>query len=793
MKLFFSLYFAVFCLFQFVSPVSAESDQTKTLKFNELKAEVLIRRDNRSIPYIEAKNDSDLYFAQGFTTASDRLWQMDLLRRTARGELAEIFGKTVLEEDKKYRLYGFATWAEMALSNCSPEYRVALESYTNGVNAYLKTMPAEDLPPEFRVLGYQPRQWSVTDSLVVSRLFAVALGTTWYDDAFKASISGIASDKLEKMFTSTSPFDVILIGKDKSVAKNRSSAEKRILISQKAKIGFDEMRQTAQRSLLRVGLGSRQLAISNAWVVSGKRTISGKPLLANDPHLFPSAPSIWYLTQLNAPSHRVAGAATPGIPGIIIGRNNEIAWGITNLRADTQDLVLVKFTDESHDNYRNSDSVLKVEKKVEKIKVRKGFSNAETEEVSVSTSRTKFGPIFLEEKNESYALNWAILGEKSVDSETFFYINRAKTYQQWRAALARYKGQPQSFVYADSTGNIAYQAAGTIPLREKGDGTLPFASNELKNGFTGTAKFSDLPSLLNPKSGIIISANNRMVGTDYPILLSKMWIPPYRAKRIFDLLDTNEKMSAEKFRLIQADTFSNADALFINEVKKAVKISNDVNLQKEISLIFDDSEPVSSADSRQIALSYTMRNAFAERILISLLGSERAKEADWTAKSSFLDYLLLKKPKEFLPANFDSYEKLLLACYDDAVKKLTKDLGENRNLWTWGKLGSYKFYHPLGSIPFVGQQFAFDTIPQFAAGSGGTVNAGDEVSMRMIANLAKSDSLLQSLATGQSGNPKSAFYKDQLNDWEKVRLGNLFMDSKLIVQNSVLSMKLMPQ
>lgn len=793
MKLFFSLYFAVFCLFHFVCPVFAQSDQTKTLKFNELKSEVSIRRDNRSVPYIEAKNDSDLYFAQGFTTASDRLWQMDLLRRTARGELAEIFGKTVLEEDKKYRLYGFANWAETALLNCSPAYRVALESYTNGVNAYLQTMSAEDLPPEFRVLGYQPHQWSVTDSLVVSRLFAVALGETWYDDAFKASISDIASDKLEKMFTSVSPFDVILIGKDKSAAENRSIAKKSILISRKAKIEFDEIKQTAQKSLIRVGLGSRQLAISNAWAVSGKRTISGKPLIANDPHLFPSAPSIWYLTYLSAPSHTVAGAATPGIPGIIIGRNSEIAWGITNLRADTQDLVLVKFTDELHDNYRSADSVLKVEKRLEKIKVRKSFTSPETEEIPVSTSRTKFGPIFLEEKNESYALSWAVLGEKSIDSEAFFYINRAKTYQQWRDALERYKGQPQSFVYADSTGNIAYQAAGTIPLREKGDGTLPFASNELKNGFTGTAKFSDLPSLLNPKSGIIVSANNRMVGTDYPVLLSKMWIPPYRAKRIFDLLDTNEKMSAEKFRTIQADTFSNADVLFISEVKKAVKISNDVNLQKEISLIFDNYEPVSSADSKQIALSYTMRNAFAERILTSMLGAERAKEADWTAKSAFLDYLLLKKPKEFLPKEFSSYEQLLIACYADAVKKLEKDLGANRDLWTWGKLGNYKFYHPLGSVPFVGRQFAFDPKPQFAGGSGGTVNAGDEVSMRMIVDLNDPNSILQSLATGQSGNPKSVFYKDQIDNWEKVRLGNLFFDSRVVKQNSSLSMRLVPQ
>lgn len=790
MKAIFPLLFVLWCLSFFANPALA--DEITSLKFSELKDAVLIRRDKRGIPYIEAKNENDLYFAQGFTTASDRLWQMDLLRRTARGELAEIFGKVVFEEDKKYRTLGFAKWAETAIETCSPEFRAVLQSYTNGVNAYLRTMPAEALPPEFRALGYQPHDWTNSDSLVVSRLFAVALGETWYDDAFKATISDVSSDKLNKMFTSTSPLDVILVGKDKPANKIQNNKIQSIFISKKASDEFAKINKITQTSLLRVGLGSRQLAISNAWVVSGKRTASGKPLLANDPHLFPSAPSIWYLTHLSSPSNRVSGAATPGIPGIIIGRNEKIAWGITNLRADTQDLISIKFTNDSHTDYRNSQTVRTAEKRIENIKVRKGFANAETEEVSVSIVTTEFGPVFYEDKSESYALSWSVLNEKSVDSEAFYFLNRAQSYRQWRDALARYKGQPQSFVYTDAAGNIAYQAAGTIPLREKGDGTLPIVSNELRKGFIGTAKFSDLPALLNPIDGIIVSANNRMIGTDYPLLLSKTWIPPYRARRVLDLLKANDKMTVENFRAIQADTFSYADALFINEINKAKK-SSDENLQKEIETIFNTSTPISSADSKQIALSYTMRKAFASRILNFLLGKERAKEADWTAKSVFLDYLLREKPKEFLPEEFDSYEKLLLACYRDAVEKLTKELGADRNLWIWGKLGTYKFFHPLASVPFVGQQFAFEPIPQFAGGSGGTVNAGDEVSMRMIVDMNNSDSFLQSLSVGQSGNPKSLHYKDQINDWKNVNPNTFAFDRKMIIENSVETRRLLPK
>lgn len=793
MKSFFFRFVVSACVFQFIYSVSAQTAVTETVRLDGPEARVTVRRDARSVPYIVASSDRDLYFAQGFVTASDRLWQMDLLRRSARGELAEIFGRTVFEQDKKYRLYGFAAWADMAVASCSPEYRAALESYASGVNAFLKTTRTEDLPPEFRVLGYQPRQWTISDSLVVGRLFAVALGETWYDDAFRASVSDVAPEKQAKMFTSKSPFDMISIGRDQPSAETKRRAESSVRISDEAIHALNDARRMTQDSLRRIGLGSRQMAISNAWAVSGKRTISGKPLLANDPHLFPSAPSIWYLTYLNSPSQKVAGAATPGIPGIIIGRNADIAWGITNLRADTQDLVSIKFTDESHDNYRTADSVLKVEKTIEKIRVRKGFTGNETEEIPVTLARTKFGPIFYEQSNESYALNWSVLGEKSVDSEAFSSINRAKDYRQWRAALARYKGQPQSFVYADTQGNIAYQAAGTVPLREKGDGTLPFASNELKSGFTGTTAFSALPSLYNPPLGIIVSANNRMVSTDYPVLLSKMWIPPYRAKRIFDLLNVDEKMTPEKFRAIQADTFSVADSLFIGELKKAVKKVGSSDLQKEIALIFDDSEPITSANSRQIALSYTTRNIFAERILIFILGAERAKEADWTAQSSFIDNILIEKPKEFLPPEFASYERLLLVCYEDAVKNLQKTIGDDRSLWTWGKLGSYKFLHPLGSTPFVGQQFAFASIPQFAGGSGGTVNAGDQVSMRMIIDLSNQDSLQQTLATGQSGNSRSKYYNDQFDDWRNGSLKDIYVNGEMIKRKTETMLELLPQ
>ena len=316
------------------SPTSRAVAQqpSRSINLPGLHGRVTVRRDERGIPYIEAANDLDLHFAQGYVTASDRLWQMDLMRRTARGELAEILGagpnNAALDQDKQHRTLGFAQEADAEVAQATPQSRALFEAYAAGVNAYISSLDAKSLPPEFQILQYKPRPWTPVDSLLVTKLFAEALSTTWRLDIMREALAGLPAEKRAALLPEFSPLDVLVVGKD--TRKSSAPVRDPILGSGSASpeliAALAKDQEVAAQALERVGLYAEGLAASNNWVVSGKRTASGKPLLANDPHLAASAPSIWYLVHLSAPGVRVAGVTAPGLPGVVIGHNDRIAW-----------------------------------------------------------------------------------------------------------------------------------------------------------------------------------------------------------------------------------------------------------------------------------------------------------------------------------------------------------------------------------------------------------------------------------------------------------------------------------
>jgi len=323
---------------------------TKNLSVNGIKEPVTIRRDGRSIPYIEAANDSDLYFAQGYITASDRLWQIDLLRRVARGELAEIFGKQVLEEDKRWRRYGFSKIAEDSMATLNPQLKKALEDYARGVNAYIATLDKETQPVEFKILQYSPAAWKPTDTICLGKILADGLSSTYRLDLIRASLNSAAvrlgREKFMDLTNNTTPDDLILFGRDLNISSTGLIQNPVPVEVTAADLQFAENDAALRKSSLeRVGLYAEDLAASNNWVISGKRTADGKPLLANDPHLQPAAPGIWYLTHLSTPEMRVSGVTFPGVPGIVLGHNAQIAWGATNVGPDVQDLYRETFND----------------------------------------------------------------------------------------------------------------------------------------------------------------------------------------------------------------------------------------------------------------------------------------------------------------------------------------------------------------------------------------------------------------------------------------------------------------
>src|SRR5256714_8461955 len=434
-------------------PSVAQNATTSTVQLPGLRAPVKIRRDESGTPYIEAANDEDLYFAQGYVTASDRLWQMDLLRRTVRGELSEIFGAGALSPDKLHRTFGFAQVVDETAKHLPPNLALALNAYAKGVNAFIDSRTPKTLPPEFQLLQYQPQPWRPADSLAVGKLLAEYLSTTWQLDVMRASLANLPKEKRDALLPETSPLDVVVVGKDRATSKQTRLLAQPADIDRNVLIQLTQLIEAQQRSFELIGLPPLSLdtlQASNNWVVSGKRTTTGKPLLANDPHIPASAPGIWYQTELLAPGLHVAGVTFPGAAGIVLGHNERIAWGATNLVPDQQDVYLEKFDKDHPTRYLTPSGWREAEIRHEQIKVRKNPADpASVETQTLDVTVTRHGPIVLEKDSNRYALRWTALDASAVEPAGLFDVNRAHNWKEFTQALSHYSGPTQNFVYAD--------------------------------------------------------------------------------------------------------------------------------------------------------------------------------------------------------------------------------------------------------------------------------------------------------------------------------------------------------
>ena len=754
-------------------PAQTAAPQTAAavVRLPGLKKGVKVRRDERGIAYVEAEDELDLYFAQGYVTAGDRLWQMDLFRRTARGELSEIFGKAALEEDKRRRNYGFAQVAEASAAQAEPRSRAVMEAYAAGVNAYIDSLDDKSLPPEFQLLGYRPRHWTPADSAAVGKNFAEALSTTWTLDITRAAFVGLPPDKAAALFPEVSPLDVLVVGSDRqsTTPAKRTSALPRLTDSKELLNELASVQKTVERTRARIGLNAEDLAASNNWVVSGKRTASGKPLLANDPHLPASAPSIWYMIHLSAPGLRVAGVTAAGAPGVIIGHNERIAWGLTNLGPDVQDVYRETFDPQNPRRYQTPAGWRDAEVRREEIKVRKSMLGTETEIVPHEVTVTRHGPVVLKKGRGRYALRWTALSTTATEFTAFYKLNRARNWKEFGEALKDYGGATQNFVYADVDGHIGYYGAGLIPVRSSGDGSVPYDGTKDEGEWKGYIPHAELPHVFDPPSGIIVTANSRVVGRDYPHFLTHAWAPPTRARRIYDLLTAKQKLTAEDFRAVQGDTYTISGATFAREVAKVARAAGlDAKDEKwrETVKLFESWDGQLEPDARAPRLAVEMAGAFRTKILAGALGADLAKEYRWPASAIFFDRVIQERPQEWLPKEFATYAELLDAAHRETRESLTKTLGADETKWTWGARLSVNFPHPLAGVPLVGKPFQIAPFPQ--RGGGGLFaapNVGSSVSMRLIADASDWDKTRQGIALGVSGDPRSPHWQDQLEDW----------------------------
>ena len=772
----------------FVSSTAQNSTQT-TIQLQGLRAPVTVRRDERGIPYIEATNDEDLYFTQGYVTASDRLWQMDLQRRTARGQLSEIFGNAVLAQDKLHRRFGFGKMIDEAAAHLQPGFAPAVTAYTKGVNAFISSLTDQTMPAEFRVLQYKPTEWMAGDSLAVGALMAEYLSNTWQLDVMRESLASLPQQKRDALLPDISPLDVVVVGTDRArrtarlqgsspTAQTRGvSAESLRILTQ-----LNELIDAERQSFELLGLSPRSLETlqaSNNWVVSGKHTASGKPLLANDPHIPASAPNVWYQTELIAPGIHVAGVTFPGLPGIVIGHNEKIAWGATNLGPDVQDLFVEKFDKDNPTKYQTPAGWRDAEVRHEQINVRKNPIDPKSIEAQpFDVVVTRHGPIILEKEQTRYALRWTMLDPGTLETPGIFAVNRASNWKEFTAALSNYNGPTQNFVYADVDGHIGYYGAGRIPIRKSGDGSVPYDGATDDGEWTGLIPFDKLPHVYDPPSGIIVTANQRVVGSDYPFFVSHVWASPYRARRIFDLLSAKPKLTISDFRSIQGDVYSIGNATFARAAAKTL-MSTSVspgeqdgngpnNVPTSVVNELSTWDGLMTADSRMALIVWQMRAAFRQRVIRAALGP-LASSYFWPESDVLIDRIITEQPRDWLPKEFSTYADLFKASYEDARQALTKSLGADETKWTWGAQTKARFNHPLAQLPFIGAPYVIEPFPQNGTGgSGATVNVGSSVSMRFIADVNDWDKSQNGIPLGESGLPNNPHWKDQLDDWRKV-------------------------
>ena len=515
-----------------------------SVEIQGLTQPVTVDRDAWGVPHIRANSLEDLVEAQGYVTAQDRLWQLDVLRRVGAGEVSEIFGPNTVDLDQQFRRLGLRQVAEREAANLDPERRAALEAYARGVNRFIDGHTST-LPVEFFILRYKPRPWTPADSLLILGYMYQALTSTWTKEIDREIVTTrVDPDRLADMYADDSPDDRVVVGGDASsstksaVAGARNSPRPPATASRQSvpetraaapMRGISDMWEEAQGILASFAEESRAAIGSNNWVVDGTHTASGKPLLANDTHLDLFMPSIWYMVHLTAPGWNVKGFALPGAPLVIIGHNDRIAWGFTNNGADVQDLYLERFNQDNPHEYLVNGKFVEATVKTERIKVRG------QPDILIDVLSTRHGPIVRRESGRMYALEWTAL-EPGALTHNYMWMGRARNWQEFRETLRDVSGPAQNVVYADVDGNIGFIVAAWVPIERAAMAKFLCPATRTSIEWTGYIPFDELPQVLNPPGGIIVTANARVVGPGYKHYLTDRWESPYRTERIYDLL-----------------------------------------------------------------------------------------------------------------------------------------------------------------------------------------------------------------------------------------------------------------
>ncbi|MDH3228428.1 MAG: penicillin acylase family protein [Alphaproteobacteria bacterium] len=724
-----------------------------------LSAPVEVWRDRYGVPHIFADSLHDAWFALGYVHAQDRMWQMEFTRRLGAGRLAEVMGEPALDADRFFRTLGLYRLAEAQAESLSAQARGALDSYASGINAWLDHRAAA-LPPEFTLLGYEPEPWRPADSLVWGRLLAYQLSTNWTTELLRARLAlRLPKALLVELWPTGPPDSPVTID-----ASGRAAAT-----------GFD--RPTGFLAPTPGWLDSR--GASNAWVIGASRSASGAPILANDPHLELAVPSQWYLARLVTPERELAGATAPGVPFTVLGHNGSVAWGMTSMGGDTQDLFVETLDPADPARYLTPEGPLPFVTRRQTILV------SDSDPVTLTVRATRHGPVisdFLADMDAVAGMNAVIalasMSEAAGDAtaEALAAMPLARDAAAFADAAANFEAPALNIFFADTQGAIGMVAPGRIPVRRRGDGSLPARGADGLQDWVGSIPRDERPRVLNPASDILFNANNKLVDESYSWFIARDWEEPHRARRVAEILAARPRHSAEDMPALQADVLSAAarDLLPIM-LEQVGRVDGDAARAVEMLRIWD----LRMRRDRPEPLIYA---AWLRETVRGMAEDELGLHFPryWGSRPRFVRAVLTRN-RHWCGDARSGVERdcgpVLRSALERALERVASRLGHDIAGWRWGDLHRATFRHrTLGEIPVL-SWLADLSIP--SDGGDHTVNMGAVAAgntaapfrhihgagYRGIYDLSDLAASRYMMPPGQSGNPFSRHYRDLLEPW----------------------------
>jgi penicillin amidase len=751
-----------------------------------LKDTVKVVRDRSGIPHIYAKNADDLFLAQGFVQAQDRLFQIDLWRRSVQGRLAEILGPDFVERDRLARLMHYRGDMNAEWTSYAPDTKRIVEQFVKGINAWV-TRTRGNLPIEFAYAGYEPELWKPED--VLSRAEGFTMGGNALGEAFRSRLTALVGAERATQLLPPEPVVPVTIppGIDLGIIDDRLEAQL-LTIGAGAKFSQVETRAALMESKL-----GRRMEGSNNWVVSGKKSESGKPLLANDPHRNLDHPSLRYLVHLNAPGWNVIGAVQPYLPGVSVGHNERIAWGLTIFLTDAQDLYIEKLNPDNPRQYQYQGKWIDLETQKDRINV-KGRSTP----IDVEYQYTRHGPVITTDskRHEAVVLRWTGDEPGTVGYLGDLSIDRARNWQEFHKALSHHKMPAENFVYADVDGNIGYQAAGLSPVRPNWPGLLPVP------GWTGTYEWKgwfsldDLPHAYNPANGFLATANNNTLPPGEKKPIGYEWLDPARINRIREVLNGRAKFGITDFEQLQHDAVAwNAEQLVPLLTNLKAKDA-DVERARQQLVAWDKNMLRTSAAA---TIYFLWEQKALQQLVASKIPGPFAAEYVARGGDVLVPALTHPSSKWFEKPEAKGRDALLIAALEAAVKDLKDKFGADMAKWNWGAIHDATFKHPLAVNADMAAMLNVGPIPRdgyvhtpFSTGGRGfTESVG--ATFREIMDVSDWDKSVGTSAPGQSGQPGSRHFSDLAKMWGDGRYFPLPYGDAAVRANAEATLTLTPE